>query len=257
MLELKTLILGDSPSSVLRKLHEEGELAKELKLLADLDISDQYSHKHKNNFFHSLKVLDSAIELEQHGPDLVLRTAALLHDVGKTATRRFVNGKATFRSHETVGAKQVKGLLEIQGYGEEEILDIQELIANHMRSFGFNADLWTDSAIRRLSADISTQEQLERLFIIFKADVTTKYESKRNAIWVKADSLFKRIEEVRHKDALAARRPALNGHEVMALLDLSEGRELGRIMRFLNSEEGLALSREEAEAAVVEMGKDL
>lgn len=253
MIELKSLILGIAPAAELRELHKKGVLAREMSLLTDLDINDSKSHLHKNNFFHSLQVLDHAISLEKNGPDLVLRTAALLHDVGKVATRKFVNGKATFRNHETVGAKQVRGFLRGRGYTTQEIKDIQELIANHMRSFGFDATLWTDSAVRRLAADISTEEQLERLFVIFKADVTTKHEHKRAAIWAKADALYERVEDVRAKDARKALRPAVNGNELMEILGLKPGKELGVIMKFLNTDEGIALSRDEAIAKAREI----
>ena len=245
MTELAKLLMGADPAAKLRALYENRKLHDVLPEIAALDINDKHSHKHKNNLFHSFQVLRQAIDQETE-PDLVLRLAALFHDVGKPATRVMINGKPTFRNHETVGASMVRKILKREGFDKETISLVSELITHHMRSFGFDANKWTDSAIRRLANDLSSKEQLKRLFIIFKADVTTKYADRRQLIWGKADKLYERIEEVTLKDELAKRRPAINGNELMELFNLAPGRELGRIMKFLNTEEGLALSRDEA-----------
>lgn len=253
MTNLRALLMGTNPSDELRLLHNSGELAAYLPEVAALNLNDQHSHKHKNNLYHSFLVLEHAIELEDSGPDLILRTAALLHDIGKPATRRIIDGKATFRNHETVGAKQVRAILKRENYTNDEAKKIQELIANHMRSFGFQENLWTDSAVRRLANDIQNEVQLRRLFAIFKADVTTKHADRRRAIWNKADVLWARIEEVLAKDKRAALRPAINGNEIMEILDLKPGKVLGAIMKFLNTDEGVSLSRDEAIARAREI----
>lgn len=253
MTTLRKLLLAASPADSLLKMHETGELSEFLPELENLDIHDEHSHKHKNNFLHSLQVLRQAIAMESE-PDLVLRTAALLHDIGKVATRDFnERGDATFTLHEVVGAKQASKLLKAHGYSNSEIGLIYELIANHMRAFNFDEKLWGDSAVRRLIADTSSEEQLRRLFIIFKSDLTTKRAEKRAMIHGKLDKLQARVLEVKEADALAERRPAIDGHRVMELLNIKPGRELGAIMKFLNSEEGLMLSVEEAEAKVREI----
>jgi poly(A) polymerase len=247
MFELRKLLMGDAPASVLKAMHASGELSAVFPELAALDIKDKDSHRHKNNFFHSLVVLEQAMDFEEK-PDIVLRTAALLHDIGKPATRVIeASGEATFQRHEMVGARMAKKILKAHGgYSSEEIAEIYELIANHMRSYGFSEDLWTDSAVRRFASDISTEQQLLRLFSIFKADLSTKHASKRAKIYTKIDKLAGRVAVVREKDKLRARRPALNGHDVMELFGLTAGPELGKMMKFLNTEEGLALSRDEA-----------
>lgn len=250
MFELRKLLMSADPSATLKVMHENGELASVLPELDELDIKDRYSHRHKNNFYHSLIVLDQAIELESE-PDIILRTAALLHDIGKKATRRMTSsGHATFVNHENIGARMARKILKNHTYSKPEIDAIYELIANHMRSYGFKTELWTDSAVRRFASDISTEEQLERLFKIFKADMSTKHNSKRAAIYSKVDALAKRVVDVKRSDTLAARRPAVNGNELMRLFGLEPGRKLGNLMKFLNSEEGLALSRDEAIEAV-------
>lgn len=247
MIELRKLLMGDNPASVLKDLHATGELSELFPELAELDINDRHSHRHKNNFYHSLMVLEQAMELED-GLDIILRTAALLHDIGKPATRKIESsGDASFQNHENVGARMAKEILWAQNYSKLEIDAIFELIANHMRSYGFTEDLWTDSAIRRFANDISSELQLHRLYSIFKADMSTKHTAKRLKIYAKVDALSRRVEAIKIADKLASRRPMLNGNEVMAMFALTPGRKLGELMKFLNSEEGLSLSREEAE----------
>lgn len=248
MIELRKLLLGEEPATVLKAMHASGKLSAEFPELAALDINDKYSHHHKNNFYHSLIVLEQAMDFES-SPDIVLRTAALLHDIGKPATRKIEkSGDASFQNHENVGARMAKKILQAQNYSPDEIKAVYELIANHMRSYGFKENVWTDSAVRRFASDISSDAQLERLYLIFKADMSTKHASKRAQIQSKVDALAARVKAVKTVDLLASRRPALNGNEVMAMFALKPGRELGRLMQFLNSEEGLALSRDEAEA---------
>lgn len=253
MLALRKLLMSDNPVAVLKSMHSSGELLEVFPELAELDINDKHSHRHKNNFYHSLIVLEQAIALETK-PDLILRTAAILHDIGKHSTRKIEKtGDTSFRNHENVGARMAKNLLKAQGYTQDEISETYELIANHMRSYGFTESLWTDSAVRRFASDISTDEQLARLYAIFKADLSTKHEAKRAKVYAKVDALARRVDELKRVDALNSRRPAINGNEVMELLKLEPGQKLGQLMRFLNSEEGLALSREEAELKLREM----
>jgi poly(A) polymerase len=253
MFELRKLLMGVAPSAKLKAMHASGELSAVFPELAELDIRDKYSHRHKNNFDHSLQVLDQAIDLETK-PDVILRTAALLHDIGKPATRKIeASGDATFQNHENVGARMAKRILKAHNYSPEEIKMIFELIANHMRSYGFTEDLWTDSAVRRFATDISTEEQLQRLFSIFKADLSTEHAAKRAKIYSKVDTLAGRVAAVKEQDTLRARRPALNGNEVMELFELKPGPELGKMMKFLNTEEGLALSRDEAIEAITKL----
>ncbi len=246
MENFKELLALKDPSAIIRGLYERGELETVSPELLALDINDHQSHKHKNNFFHSLKVLDQAIEAEGASVDIILRTAALFHDIGKPATRKFEGGDVTFQQHETVGARMMKRILKPQGYSNGEIALIEELIANHMRSFGYTVELWTDSAVRRFTSDISTPEQMARLLSLFKADVTTKNTSFRNKLHSNVDALERRIAEVKAADELLKRRPAINGNELMELFDLKPGKELGALMKFLNTEEGLLLSREQA-----------
>lgn len=249
-MKLKQIILAANGGDILRELHKRGELAEFLPSLAELDMNDARSHRHKNNLYHSVVVYEQAKELGDP-TDLILLTAALLHDIGKKATRAFdEKGNPTFTSHEYVGAKMVRKALKAHDYSNDEIKLIEELVKNHMRSFGFRVEKWTDSAVRRLAADVPNEVQLQRLLVLFRADITTKNEKFKKNVDSNMRALAKRIAEVKNADKLKARRPAISGDDLMALFAMKPGRELGGYMKYLNSEEGLALSRDEAIAWV-------
>ena len=248
---LKGILMSADPVSVLRKMDESGTLVTLDPLISGLRMEMEGRAHHKDNLEHSIRVLGHAIERETE-PDLILRTAALLHDVGKPATRKFgVRKSVTFDGHETVGANIARKMLKRHGYSRSEIQEISELIALHMRSHGFEDNgKWTDSGVRRLIADVSTEDQMNRLFIIFYSDVTTKHDSKRKAIHLQVSNLIEEVQKVKEQDARKALRPALNGQEVMELLNMQPGRELGAVMRFLNSDEGVMLTKEDAIAEI-------
>lgn len=251
-MKLKQILLASNGGDILRGMHERGELTAFLPALAELDINDEFSHRHKNNFYHSVVVYEQARELGD-SQDIVLLTAALLHDIGKKATRDFAaDGSPTFTAHEYVGAKMIRKVLKGHDYSNDEIKLIEELVKNHMRSFGFKVEKWTDSAVRRLAADVPDEKQLQRLLIIFRADITTKNKAFKNNIDTNMRALATRIAEVKNADKLKARRPAVSGDDLMEIFGMVPGKELGGYMKYLNSEEGLALTREEALAWVRE-----
>lgn len=251
-MNLKSFLKSSNASAMLRELHSQGELVKLIPELVALDISDDISHLHKNNFDHSLKVLDNARAIAG-SDDVILLTAALFHDIGKPATRKIKGRQATFIMHEVIGAKQIRSLLKRFDYADEEIKLVSELIRHHMRAYGFTKVDWTDSAVRRFTAEISSEVQLQRLLVVFRSDLTTKNAKLRREVLRGIDTLESRIAEVQEKDARAARRPAINGDELMDKFDLKPGRLVGSVMRFLNSDEGLLLSREEAFAKAEEI----
>ena len=254
MLEVKTapplreLLLGEAPTSVLRSLSFE-ELRSYLPALADLKMSPPAGRDtcgHKDNLEHSFKVLENAIRLEEEGPDLILRTAALLHDIGKPATRSYSGGRASFTMHETVGARMIPSVLKAEGYSKEEISLVVLLVSLHMRAFGFKYSVWTDSAVRRLVTDAGGWDNFAKLLKIFRSDLTTKNASHRRSVLAGIARLEEASRALIEKDARAARRPAINGNEVMEAFGLEPGPRLGRLMRFLNTDEGLSLTRDEA-----------
>lgn len=247
MITLKEILMVSNPVERLWATYQDGMLPALESTLADLDMMIPASRpQHKNVLSHSFRVLENAIAREENGPDLILRTAALFHDIGKPATRRFEDNKVTFDGHEVVGAKMMPAILRRHGYVKSEIRQIQKLVLLHMRSHGFDSGHWTDSAVRRLLTDAGDQETFDTLVNIFYADCTTHNDRKKRSIHRSVDNLVEKAEKVRASDARNAMRPALNGQEVMELTGISPGRELGRIMKSLNADENIHLTRPEA-----------
>lgn len=244
---LRSLLLSDDPVRKLRELELADNLHALEPALAALHMEIPRGYQHKDNWEHSLRVLENAIAQEGSTPDLLLRTTALLHDIGKPATRKFGKpGVVTFRDHETVGARQARGLLTGHGYDKAERAMIGRLVSLHMRAYGFGEVAWSDSAVRRLTVDAGDEQAMGRLIVIFYSDLTTKNDRKRKRITEGIKKLESAIERVRVSDERLALRPALDGRELMELFGLSPGPELGRLTRFLSSEEGIYLSRAEA-----------
>lgn len=252
MKNIREVLESKDPVGYLRELHSRGELSKLEPTLQLLEMKiPRGAPRHKNNLTHSIQVLENAINMES-SPDLVLRTAALFHDIGKPATRRFGEGKVTFYNHEVVGAKMVRTILPNHGYSAAEISEVSTLVRYHMRAYGFGSN-WTDSAVRRIIREVGSVEQLNRLIIVFKSDLTTKNPAKYGRISRNLAELERQVDLVQQKDERAKLRPALNGLEVAEILGIAPGKELKKYMQFLNSDEGIALSREQAVIAIREL----
>lgn len=251
MKTLKELLSGIDPVAELRTMIADGTLSTMEPSIANLAQNIPDGYHHKDNLEHSLRVLQNAIDRETDGMDLILRTAALFHDIGKPATRKFGNRRSvTFDGHEMVGANIVRKVLRNHGYTKSEINEIAILVALHMRSHGFDESNWRSSAVRRLITDAGSSETLARLIIIFYADTTTKSERKMKALHAGVDLLVERINEVISMDERKALRPSWNGKEIMKVLGIPAGPGLGQIMKFLNSDEGIYLSYDDALAEV-------
>lgn len=247
MSDLKNLLMSDNAVSDLRTLVAKNTLRDLEPSLANLKMDIPAGYHHKDNLEHSIRVLDHAIEREGDHPDLILRTAALFHDIGKHATRKFGIRKAvTFDGHEHAGAKMVNRILPRHGYDKDQTKAVAHLVRLHMRSHGFGSSDWTDSAVRRLITDAGDDVTLDRLIHLFHSDSTTKHAHKRARHHAGLEVLRAEVERVKAHDARAALRPAINGHELMSITGLSQGRELGAIMKYLNSDEGITLSYDEA-----------
>lgn len=200
-------------------------------------------HRHKDVYRHSLTVLDQAIALEQRydlDRDLRLRLAALLHDIGKPATRSLLpDGRVAFHHHDVVGKKLARKRLKALRFPGDVIEDVGDLIALHLRFHGFGAGDWTDSAVRRYVTDAGPQ--LTRLHALTRADCTTRNRAKAQRLAKDYDHLERRIAELAEQEELAAIRPDLNGHEIMQILGIGEGPLVGRAwaaMRELRLERG-------------------
>ena len=208
-------------------------------------------HRHKDVYEHSLTVLDQAIDIERargHEPDLVSRLAALLHDIGKPATRKFEpGGKVSFHHHDVVGAKMTRKRMKALRFSSEEIAQVSKLVELHLRFHGYGEAKWTDSAVRRYVRDAG--DQLERLHILTRADCTTRNNRKAARLRRAYDDLEARIDELAAQEELDAMRPDLNGEEIMEILDIKPSKTVGEAYRHLldlRMEHG-PLGRERAE----------
>ena len=233
--ELSKLLLTPQPRPGLGLLVHTGLADRVLPELSALRLERDEHHRHKDVYQHSLTVLEQAIDLEDRlpsQPDLVNRLAALLHDIGKPATRRFeAGGKVSFHHHDVVGAKLARKRLKALRYSADEVDAVAELIELHLRFHGYGDGQWTDSAVRRYVRDAG--DQLDRLHVLTRADCTTRNKAKADRLRRAYDSLEARIDELAQEEELAALRPDLDGTQIMAILGIPPGREVGEAYRFL------------------------
>jgi poly(A) polymerase len=233
--ELSKLILADRPRPGLVLLVATGLADRVLPELPALRLERDEHHRHKDVFEHSLTVLEQAIDLERERlpePDLTVRLAALLHDIGKPATRRFeAGGKVTFHHHDVVGAKLARKRLTALRYPSEVVKDVATLVELHLRFHGYGDGQWTDSAVRRYVRDAG--DQLARLHILTRADCTTRNQAKASRLRTAYDDLEKRIDVLAEEEELAALRPDLDGQQIMAILGIPPGPVVGQAYRML------------------------
>ncbi|HWG93433.1 MAG TPA: CCA tRNA nucleotidyltransferase, partial [Mycobacteriales bacterium] len=223
--ELTKLVLGAHPRAGLELLVDTGLADEVLPELPALRLEIDEHHQHKDVYEHSLRVLERAISLEpglgDGGPDLVLRLAALLHDVGKPRTRRKQpGGGVSFHHHEVVGAKMVAKRLAALRYPKDVVEAVRLLTELHLRFHGYSDQSggWTDSAVRRYVTDAGPQ--LERLHRLVRSDCTTRNRRRAAALQAAYDSLEARIAALREKEELDRIRPDLDGARVMELLGI-------------------------------------
>ncbi|MFE1170896.1 CCA tRNA nucleotidyltransferase [Streptomyces sp. NPDC058773] len=225
--ELNKLILAPHPREGLRLLVESGLAGHVLPELPALRLESDEHHRHKDVYEHSLTVLEQAIDLEENGPDLVLRLAALLHDIGKPRTRRFEkDGRVSFHHHEVVGAKMTKKRMTALKYSNDLVKDVSRLVELHLRFHGYGTGEWTDSAVRRYVRDAGPQ--LERLHKLTRSDCTTRNKRKAGALSRAYDGLEERIARLQEQEELDAIRPDLDGNEIMEILGIRPGPEVGK-----------------------------
>jgi len=233
--EISKLLLTDDPVPGLRVLVDSGLAELVLPEIPALRLEvDEHAH-HKDVYEHSLTVLRQAIDLEKsrgHSPDLILRLAALMHDIGKPATRRIEGGGVvSFHHHDVVGSKLASKRLRHLRFDKETIVSVSRLIELHLRFFGYTDGAWSDSAVRRYVRDAGPL--LERLHILTRADVTTRNTRKADRLSFAYDDLETRIAEIAEAEGIAAVRPDLDGERIMQILALPPGREVGEAYRFL------------------------
>lgn len=254
--ELSKLLLSSNPREGLEILVDSGLAALVLPELPALRLESDEHHHHKDVYQHTLTVLEQAIGYEvDYGleKDLTVRLAALLHDIGKPATRRLeAGGTVTFYHHDVVGAKLAKKRLTELRFDTDTIKAVSRLIELHLRFFGYSDQQWSDSAVRRYVRDAA--EQLERLHILTRADVTTRNQKKADRLAHAYDDLEKRIAELRGQEELDALRPDLDGNQIMEILGIGPSKEVGLAYNYLMEirlDEG-ALGPEEAKKRLLE-----
>ncbi|HUB42389.1 MAG TPA: CCA tRNA nucleotidyltransferase [Streptosporangiaceae bacterium] len=236
--ELTKLLLSPlpgGPAAGIALLVETGVADEVLPEVAALRLEADEHFRHKDVYQHSLTVLTQAIELEdKYGlqPDIVLRLAALLHDIGKPRTRsKLPDGRVAFHHHEVVGAKMARKRLAALRYRKEIVADVSRLVELHLRFHGYGEGGWTDSAVRRYVTDAGPL--LARLHALTRADCTTRNRAKAQRLAQAYDGLEARIAELAAREQLDSMRPDLDGNEIMAILGIPPGPLVGRAYKHL------------------------
>jgi poly(A) polymerase len=231
--ELSKLMLATlpgGPSRGISLLVETGVAEYFIPEVPRLRLEADEHHRHKDVYQHSLTVLDQAIGLEQRyglQPDLVLRLAALLHDIGKPKTRSLLpDGRVAFHHHEVVGAKLARARLTALRFPAAVVADVARLVELHLRFHGYGTGEWTDSAVRRYVTDAGPL--LTRLHALTRADCTTRNQARAQRLARSYDSLERRIAELAEREELANIRPDLDGNDIMRLLGTGPGPLVGR-----------------------------
>jgi poly(A) polymerase len=236
--ELSKLLLSPLPGGPRRGialLVDTGVADQVLPEIPKLRLEMDEHFRHKDVYLHSLTVLDQAIELEDRyelGPDLVLRMAALLHDIGKPKTRtRLPGGKVAFHHHDVKGAKMARARLTALRFPKDVVADVSRLVELHLRFHGYGTGEWTDSAVRRYVRDAGPL--LTRLHALTRADCTTRNAAKAQRLARAYDSLEERIAVLAEREELASIRPDLDGDEIMRILGIPPGPLVGKARNYL------------------------
>ena len=265
--ELVKLLMSDNPRRGIDALMQTGVIDEVLPELRELLSTEDAHKRHKDVYTHSLMVLEQVMALESGerdvqageysrdvmanrrleslaalpddmlggslpGPDVPLRLAALLHDIGKPATRRFESdGSVTFRGHDIVGARMARKRLRALHFDKQTIKTVTRLIELHLRAFGFAEAGLTDSAVRRFVRDAG--EELPRLLRLIRADVTSQNAKRISSLHQGNDELARRITELKKQEELDAIRPDLSGEQIMEILHLKPGRLVGQARQYM------------------------
>lgn len=232
--EMTKLLMSHNPRIGITILVDTGLAATFIPEIPQLRLEVDEHHHHKDVYEHSITVLEQAIALEDRlgGPNLIIRLAALLHDIGKPKTRALIpGGGVSFHHHEVVGARLAKSRLKALRYSGEVIDDVETLIALHLRFHGYGDGEWTDSAVRRYVRDAGPL--LDHLHVLTRADCTTRNARKAARLAATYDGLEDRIAVLMEEEELSKIRPDLDGGEVMQLLNLKPGAMVGKALDYL------------------------
>ena len=232
--ELIKLLMSDNPRIGLSLIVETGLADYILPEVPKLKLEIDEHHHHKDVYEHTIKVLEQAIELEERlgGPNLVIRLAALLHDIGKPKTRELIpGGGVSFHHHEVVGSRMAKERLKRLRFSNEIISDVSALVFLHLRFHGYGTGEWTDSAVRRYIRD--AEDQLTHLHVLTRADCTTRNQRKAESLAKTYDSLEERIVKLMAEEELEKIRPDLDGIAIMEILGIQPSPIVGLAYKYL------------------------
>src|SRR3712207_1482748 len=225
--ELVKLVCAPYPRRGLTLLVETGLAAIVLPELPALALERDEHHRHKDVYEHTLTVLEQAISMEDRlggEPDFVTRFAALMYDVGKPRTRRFLSdGTVTFHHHDVVGAKLTRKRMKALRFSNDTTDAVAKLVELHLRFHGYGSGEWTDSAVRRYVRDAG--DELDRLHVLTRADCTTRNKRKADRLRRTYDDLEARISVLAEQEELDAIRPDLDGTRIMEILGLARSEE--------------------------------
>ena len=252
--ELTRMLQTDDPVRGIRILVDTQIAEIVLPEIPALRLEVDEHHHHKDVYEHSLTVLSQAVALERERhpdaePDVRLRLAALLHDIGKPQTRKLeAGGGVTFHHHDVVGSRIARKRLQALKFDNDTISAVTQLIEQHLRFFGYSEGAWSDSAVRRYVRDAG--EHLERLHILTRADVTTRNKRTATRLRTAYDDIENRIAVLREQEELDSIRPELDGNRIQQILGIAPGRDVGQAYKFLlelRLDEGV-LGEDEAES---------
>ena len=225
MVEFNKIMLSEKPSVGLEIMKKTGLLDIVLPELTALEgIEEVEGQKHKDNFWHTLEVVDN---ISKNTDNLWLRWAALLHDVGKAPTKKYIKGTGwTFHGHEFLGSKMVKTIFQrLKLPLGKDMKYVQKMVKLSSRPIALISDDVSDSALRRMLFDAG--EDLEDLFTLCKADITTKNSYKQEKFKKNFEYVAKKIKEVEEKDHVRNFQPPITGEEIMQMFNMKPGREIG------------------------------
>ncbi len=232
--EFIKLLMSSNPRTGITILVDTGLADFVLPEIPKLRLEIDEHHHHKDVYEHSITVLEQAIAHEDRlgGPNLIIRLASLLHDIGKPKTRALITGGGvSFHHHEVVGARLAKARLKALRFDGDTIEQVETLVALHLRFHGYGDGEWTDSAVRRYVRDAG--DLLVHLHVLTRADCTTRNLKKAARLAGIYDSLEARIAKLMEQEELSKIRPDLDGAQVMKLLDLKPSAQVGKALDFL------------------------
>ncbi len=255
--EFTKLLCGADPVAGLRLLVDTGLAERFLPELTGLKLEIDEHAQHKDVYEHTLTVVRNAVSYEEDGCDFILRMAALMHDVGKPATKAVgPDGRVSFHHHEVVGARMTKARMKALRFPRETTTKVTALVALHLRFYGYGRGEWTDSAVRRYVTDAG--DLLARLHKLTRSDCTTRNRRKAAGLAADYDALEERIARLAAEEDLARVRPDLDGNAIMELLGVPPGPVVGQAWKHLKEvrlERG-PLGRDEAEAELLRWSRE-